>query len=171
MPDSTLTGFETRRQERVAAWGRRAVLAVLLVVVIAGLVGALGVRAATETDTGGGYSLSVDHASIARAGLDVPWEVTVRSEAGFEKTITLAVTGDYFDMYETQGFTPEPSASVRDGDTVYLEFDAPEGDTFVVDYDAYIQPSSQRGEGATVSLVDADLRPLASVDIDTFLLP
>ena len=171
MPDSTLTGFETRREERVAAWGRRAVLAVLLVVVVAGLVGVLGVRTATETDTGGGYSLSVDHASIARAGLDVPWEVTVRSETGFEKTITLAVTGDYFDMYETQGFTPEPSGSIRDGDTVYLEFDAPEGDTFVVDYDAYIQPSSQRGESATVSVVDTDLRALASVDIDTFLLP
>ena len=171
MPDSTLTGFESRRQERVAAWGRRAVLAVLAVVVLAGLSGVLGVRTTTGSDTGGGFALSVDHASVARAGLDVPWQVTVVSAGGFEKTVTLAVTGDYFDMYETQGFTPEPSASVRDGETLYLTFDAPEGDTFTVDYDAYIQPSSQRGESGTVSVVDPDLRPLASVDIDMFLLP
>ena len=171
MPESTLTGFESRRQERVAAVGRRVVLGVLLVVVVAGLLGVLGVRTTTGSETAGGYSLSVQHASVARAGLDVPWEVTVLSDDGFEKTITLAVTGDYFDIYETQGFAPEPSASVRDGETLYLEFDAPEGDTFVVDYDAYIQPSSQRGASATVSVVGTDLRPLVSVDIDTFLLP
>jgi hypothetical protein len=171
MPESTLTGFETRREERVATWGRRAVLAALVALVLAGVGGLLGVHTSTATDSGGGYSISVDHASVARAGLDVPWQVTVRSEAGFDQTVTLAVTGDYFDIYETQGFTPEPSASVRDGRTVYLEFDAPEGDTFVVDYDAYIQPASQRGEKATVAVVDADHRPLASVDIDTALLP
>jgi hypothetical protein len=171
MPDSTLIGFETRRQERTAAWGRRAVLGVLALIVFAGLIGVLGVRTTTGHASGGGFSLSVDHASVARAGLDVPWQVTVTNADGFEKTVTLAVTGDYFDMYETQGFTPEPSASVRDGETLYLTFDAPKGDTFTVDYDAYIQPSSQRGESGTVSVVDSDLRPLASVDIDTFLLP
>jgi hypothetical protein len=171
MPDSTLTGFETRRQERTAAWWRRAVLSILVVIVVAGLVGVLGVRTTTGRASGGGFALSVDHAAVARAGLDVPWQVTVESADGFEKTVTLAVTGDYFDMYETQGFTPEPSASVRDGETLYLTFDAPEGDTFTVDYDAYIQPSSQRGERGTVSVVDSELRPLASVDIDTVLLP
>jgi hypothetical protein len=171
MPDSTLTGFETPPEERVAAWGRRGVLAALLVMVVAGVSGVLGVRTSTVDDTGGGYSLSVEHATVARAGLDVPWQVTVRSKDGFEQTITLAVTGDYFDIYETQGFTPEPSASVRDRDTLYLTFDAPPSDTFVVDYDAYIQPASQRGESATVSVVDRELRPLASVDIDTYLLP
>lgn len=171
IPDSTLTGFESRRQERIALWGRRAILALLAVVVLAGASGLLGVRASTATDEGGGYTLGVEHAMTARAGLDVPWQVTVTREGGFEKTVTLAVTGDYFDIYETQGFTPEPSTSIRDARTLYLTFDAPEGETFTVDYDAYIQPSSQRGEGATVSVVDAELRRLASVDIYTFLLP
>ena len=171
IPDSTLTGFESPRQERLALGGRRSILALLLVIVLAGISGLLGVRSSTATDEGGGYELSVDHASIARAGLDVPWQVTVTHEGGFEKTITLAVTGNYFDVYETQGFTPEPSSSIRDAETLYLTFDAPQNDTFTVDYDAYIQPSSQRGRAATVSVVDADLRPLASVDIDTHLLP
>ena len=171
MPESTLTGFETPSQERAGAWGRRAVLTLLLAIVVAGASGLLGVWTSIDNDVGGGYALSVEHASIARAGLDVPWEVTVTREGGFDKTITLAVTGDYFDIYETQGFTPEPSAMVRDAETLFLTFDAPEGDTFTVDYDAYIQPASQRGERATVAVVDADMEPIASVDIDTLLLP
>lgn len=171
MPDSTLTDFQTRRQERTGVWGRRVFLALLLLIVLTGASGLLGVRSSTSTAVDDGYRLSVDHASIARAGLDVPWQVTVTHPGGFGKTITLAVTGDYFDIYETQGFTPEPSAMVRDADTVYLTFDAPEGSAFTVDYDAYIQPAGQRGHSATVSVVDARLRRLATVHIDTSLLP
>jgi hypothetical protein len=80
------------------------------------------------------------------------------------------VTGDYFDIYETQGFTPEPSEATRDGDTLYLTFAAPPGDTFVLDYDAYIQPASQIGQDGTISVVEGSER-LASVDFHTRLLP
>lgn len=171
VPDSTLTGLEERSQRPLAVWGRRGFLALLLLVVLAGLAGVLGVRSATATESRNGYTLSVEHAAVARAGLDVPWQVTVERDAGFGKTVILAVTGDYFDIYETQGFSPEPSASVRDEDLLYLTFDAPDGATFTLSYDAYIQPASQRGREATVSVVDGTLVPLVSVDIDTFLLP
>ena len=60
---------------------------------------------------------------------------------------------------------------MRDGTTLYLTFDAPDGDVMTVGYDAYIQPSSQVGRDATVSVVDADLATLVSVDIATHLLP
>ncbi len=171
VPDSTLSGLETGRQQRTGLWGRRAFLCVLLVVVLAGAAGLLGVRTTTSSASAGGYTLDVTYASTARAGLDVPWQVRIDNPDGFGKEVTVAVTGDYFDIYETQGFTPEPSTSVRDADTLYLTFDAPDGTTFKVDYDAYIQPSSQVGRDATVSVVDADLRPLVSVAIDTHLLP
>ena len=127
VPDSTLTGLETGREERSGLWGRRAFLCLLLVVVLAGVTGRLGVRTATASADSADYDLDVTYAAVARAGLDVPWQVTVTSRAGFQEEITLAVTGDYFDIYETQGFTPEPSASTRDADTLYLTFDAPEG--------------------------------------------
>ena len=171
VPDSTLSGLETGHQERYGLWGRRLFLALLLVVVLAGATGLLGVRTAVTSADGAGYSLGVTYASTARAGLDVPWQVTVTHPGGFGKEVTLAVTGDYFDIYETQGFTPEPSTSVRDATTLYLTFDAPDGDVFTVDYDAYIQPSSQVGRDATVSVVDPELQPLVSVAIDTRLLP
>ena len=117
-----------------------------------------------------GWSLSLEYAAIARAGLDVPWAVTVTRDAGFDGDVTLAVTGDYFDIYETQGFNPEPSDETRDGTTRFLTFAAPAGTTLVVSYDAYIQPSAQLGRSGTVSIVE-DGRHLAPVTFRTVLLP
>lgn len=108
---------------------------------------------------------------MARAGLDVPFAVTVSHAGGFAKTLTIAVTGAYFDIYETQGFTPEPSSEVRDGETLYLTFDSPPGDTFRFSYDAYIQPSSQQGRSGEVSLLSGDGSRLVTVPFRTRLLP
>ena len=170
VPESTIEGLETPGEGVLAVWSRRAFLTVLLVFVLAGLAGFLGVRTATERDQAAGYTLELRHAATARAGLDVPWEVTVTREGGFDKELTLAVTGDYFDIYETQGFTPEPAESTRSEDTLFLTFTAPQGDTFVLAYDAYIQPSSQVGADGTLSVLE-DGRPVASVDFDTMLWP
>lgn len=171
MPDSTLADLESTEQERGAAWGRRVVLVALLLLVLAGVAGLLGVRTATRTATGDGWSLTLEHATVARAGIDVPFQVTVHHDGGFDKTITLAVTGDYFDIYETQGFTPDAAEATRDAHTLYLTFDAPPGDTFVVSYDAYIQPASQQGRSGTVSVLGQGGTPAASIDFSTHLLP
>lgn len=170
IPSSTLEGLETDSEGRVAIWTRRGFLTLLLAFVLAGLTGLLGVRSTTASAEQQGWSLSLRHAGVARAGLDVPWQVTVRHEGGFDADVVLAVTGDYFDIYETQGFSPEPSDDTRDGTTRYLTFAAPPGDTLVVSYDGYIQPSSQAGRDGTLS-VDVNGSPVVSVDFDTFLLP
>lgn len=169
-PDSTLRGLESGARERRAAWGRRIVLAALVAVVLAGAAGLLGERTSTASVRHGSWHLEVEHAAIARAGLDVPWKVTVTHPGGFGKSLTLAVTGDYFDIYESQGFLPDPSAATRDGHTLYLTFDPPPGDTFTVSYDAYVQPASQRGRDASVAVLDRGV-PVASVHIRTRLLP
>lgn len=170
LPESTLVGLETGTRERSAAWGRRVVLAVMTAMVLAGATGLLGVRSATSTADDGTWHLSVEHPTVARAGLDVPWQATVQHSGGFGKTLTLAVTGDYFDIYETQGFHPDPSSTTRDGDTLYLTFDTPPGDIFTVSYDAYIQPASQQGRDATVAVLEHGAA-VASVHISTHLLP
>ena len=91
-----------------------AFLGVMLCLVLAGLLGLVGVRTAkTSTEREGPWSVTVEHATVARAGLDAQWEVTVTRDGGFGAELVLAVTGDYFDIFETQGFSPEPSDSTR----------------------------------------------------------
>lgn len=170
VPGSTLEDVATSEPRDAALWIRRGFLLLLATFLAVGLSGELGVRTTTTSATGGGYDLSVRHAAVARAGLDVPWQVTVRSPGGFDKTLVLAVTGNYFDIFETQGFTPEPAAWTRDGTTVYLTFDTPDADTFRLDYDAYIQPASQRGQDGTVSVVVGGV-PVVTVEFETKLWP
>ena len=121
-----------------------------------------------------GYTLSVTYATVARAGLDVPFRIEVTADDGFDAgspDITLAINAEYFRIFETQGFFPEPSGSVSTGDAVELTFDPPpSGPTFVVDYDAYIQPASQIGSDGRVELI-LDDTPITAVQFHTRLLP
>ena len=170
-PTSTLAGVATDPQSPAALWGRRGFLLALLALVIAGLLSVLGVHAVTRRADDLGWDVSLTYAGTARPGLDVPWRVTVTHPGGFGKSLTLAITGSYFDIFETQGFHPNPSEETRDSHRLFLTFTPPQqGDTFVVAYDAYIQPSSQAGASGTVAVMDAG-RPVASVPFDTRLWP
>jgi hypothetical protein len=142
----------------------------LAVVVAASLAGLLGVHTGTATAERDGYTMTLRYPTIARAGLDVEWQVTVTHPGGFGKELTLAVTGDYFDIFETQGFHPQPSDETRDAHTLYLTFTAPPGDTFVLYYDAYIQPASQQGKSARVALMSQGA-PAVWIDYRTRLVP
>ena len=171
LPESTIDDEQSSRQTRTSVMVRRGVLAFFLLILVAGAVGLLGVHSTTASSSENGWTLQLEYAEVARGGLDVPWEVTVEREGGFNGPITLALTGDYLDIYETQAFHPEPSASMRDATTLFLEFDPPpSGEVFVVAYDAYIQPGSQRGKDAAVAVVDQGVQT-ARVEFRTRLLP
>jgi hypothetical protein len=117
-----------------------------------------------------GESLDEGSHPVARAGLDTPYQVTVTHPGGFGKQLTLAITGSYFNVFETQGFHPDPADETRDGTTLYLTFAAPPGDTFVVDFDTYVQPASQQGRSATLTVIDGGAAQV-SVDYQTRLMP
>jgi hypothetical protein len=171
LPESTLTGLESRRLDVIGLWARRTFLGLLVAVLVLGLAGFLGVRSATRSASAAGWSLHLTYASVARAGLDVPWQATVRHPGGFDHTVTLALTGDYLDIYETQAFHPAPSAEWRDGRTLFLQFDAPpEAETMIVSYDAYIQPAAQQGRAGSLAVMQ-DGDPVATVTFHTRLLP
>jgi hypothetical protein len=153
-----------------AVWARRIFIVLLGFVVIAGGLGLLGGHTATATATRGGYQMSLQYPGIERAGIDTVWELTVVHPGGFSGPITISVTGDYFDLFETQGFYPTPSTTTRDAKNVYLTFTKPAGDTLVVMFDAYIQPYSVLGKGATVAVVEHGV-PVDSISYHTWLLP
>jgi hypothetical protein len=166
---STLIGLRDTETGR-ATWTRRVWIVLLAALVAVGATGFLGVHTGTVSASGGGYDLTLRYPQVARAGLDVRWQVTLRHPGGFGKSVDLLVTGDYFDIFETQGVWPEPSAETRSARYVHWTFDPPAGDTLVVDYDAYIQPASQVGRDGTVTVV-VDGSPVVSVDFATRLLP
>jgi hypothetical protein len=166
----------TLRDVRRAADGppsrpvQRIGLAVLLVIVLAGALGVFGVHSRTTSTRSGGYELSVTYPQTARAGLDVPWRTRVHHAGGFDSAITLAVSTDYWRMFETQGFFPDADSSTNDGHFVYLTFQKPRGTDFVLDYDAYIQPAAQLGKSATVKLI-VHGSVVAETTLHTWLVP
>lgn len=170
MDDSTLADVRPVGEgPRPTLW-RRLLVGLLTVIVVAGAAGLFGVRSSEATASAGGWTVSVTHASVARAGLDVPWTVTVRREGGFTGPVTLAVTADYFDIYEEQGLDPAPDTETSDGERLYWTFEPPPGDELAVDFDGYIQPSSQLGASGEVAVIDGGAE-VVSVPFRTWLVP
>ena len=117
--DSTLADVKPGDCTRTSIWGRRAGLSLLLAIVVAGAFGVFGVHSRTVTTHANGYTLEVLYPQTARAGLDVPVRFTVHHPGGFDQGITIAVSTDYFRMFETQGFYPDADRSSNDGQFVY----------------------------------------------------
>jgi hypothetical protein len=152
-------------------WARRSMLLLMLLLVVAGLLSLLGVHSWETSTEANGYRLDLVYPRLARPGLDAPWQVTVSHPGGFLKgQLTLAVSGHYFDLYESQGFRPAPTDETRDGNTYYLTFTAPPGDVFRLYFDAYIQPGSQAGRSGWVAVVDQG-HVVARTDFSTWLWP
>jgi hypothetical protein len=150
---------------------RGSAIGLLVLVVAAGATGWLGVRSATVTDTGDGYALSVEYPLVARAGLDTPWSATVESETGFDGQVTVAVTTEWFSVFENQGLSPAPATEMSDATMTYFVLEPPPaGDTLTLTYDAYVQPAAQTGSAAEVWLI-VDGRRVAAVDYRTWVLP
>lgn len=152
---------------------RRSVLVGLAAVVAAGATGLLGLRTSTRTLRGEGFTVTLRYPRVARSGLDVTWQVRVEADEPFAAgtSVELAVTATYFELFETQGFYPEPASESRDGRWRYLEFTPRTGSTeLVVDFDTYVQPAAQIGrEAALRVLVDAE--QVAELAFTTTLLP
>jgi hypothetical protein len=173
--DSTLADVNERQGSWVSHLASRLFIALLVLLCVAAGTGLLGGHTSTAAATGGGYRLSLSYPGTIRPGLDTFWELTVVHHGGFRKQVTIAVTGSYFDLFETQGFYPTPAATTRDGSYVYLRFSPPpQGDTFVVMFDSYLQPyvapSNLLGNDATVALVEHGHR-LAAIHYTTVVFP
>jgi hypothetical protein len=114
--------------------------------------------------------MQLDYPRVARAGLDVTWQLTVSREGGFDKTLVLAMNASQFDIYEHQAFYPEPDSETRTADDLILTFLAPPGDTFELSFDAYVQPSSQLGRDGSIAVVDKG-QTVAALTYSTWLAP
>jgi hypothetical protein len=89
---------------------------------------------------------------------------------GFNGPVTIATTGDYFDLFDENGLDPDPEAATTNGDLLIWEFGPPHGDVLTVTFDARLEPASHLRRSAETSvLVDRDA--VVSVRYSTVVMP
>jgi hypothetical protein len=88
------------RRLRLARAGRRLSIAALAVFVGAALFGGFGYRTGTTSATGGGYRLELRYPAVGRAGQSVQWILSIHRDGGLPKTIRLATSLGYFDVFD-----------------------------------------------------------------------
>jgi hypothetical protein len=156
-----------------AIWARRAFLTLLALLVIAALFGFLGVRARTVTAqaAGGGVTLSVHYAQIARAGLDVPFELTVHRRHGFDDDVVVAVSSSYLELFDRNAIDPEPASATATRDELILRFDPPRANTLVVSIDMQVQSGRHFGRSGSAAVLDARGHELVRTTFKTWLAP
>jgi hypothetical protein len=158
---------------RRAVWIRRGFIALLGLVVLAGLLHLLGVKSRTvdARSRDGTISLSVHYAQIARAGLDVPFRITVQRSDGFDQDVTIAVDSEYLDLFDRNSIDPEPKSATATADAVIWQFEPPPGDTLEISVDMQVQGGRHWGRTGTVALLDDSGSTLLQVQFKTWLAP
>ncbi len=157
-------------QSRRARAARRLFMVILFAFLAVGVSGGLGVRTGTVTEQGGGYELKVTYGQVSRPGLATPWSLEIRRPGGFDGPVTVSTNTRYLDLFDENGFQPEPSKTTATADTVIWEFEPPAGDTLGVSLDGRIEPGVQWGRsGETSVLVDG--KPVVTARYKTWILP
>ena len=126
----------------------------------------------TASTTERGYTLSLEYPRIARAGLDVPWELTISAPAGFDDDeAVVRVSSEYFSTFQFHGISPAPTAESTDGTYTYWTFQIPaEADEFAVSVDHAVRPRTFIGGSGTVALI-VDDQVVAPLEFTTTLIP
>lgn len=158
---------------RRARDARRVGLVVLTGFVLLGLLGVLGTRTAEVSADGGPYELTVTYPQVSRSGHAVRFEVEVRRAGGFpaDEPVRLRVLGKYYDLFDENGFSPQPDSETADDTWVVDEFAPPDGDTLLVSVDTRVEPARNRGEDGAVDVLDAGGEPVVGVRFHTYVLP
>ena len=156
---------------RRARLGRRLFVVALTVFLALGVLNVFGVRTAETSATAGGDELTVRYARVTRPGLASPWSVELRRGGGFaEETVTVSAESAYFEIFDENGFEPDPLETRTDGDRIVWTFRAPTGDTLSISLDARIEPAVQLKRARGSVAVVGPGRPL-SVAFSTFVMP
>jgi len=148
-------------------------LLVILGLVLAGLVGFLGVRTSHASASGGGISLSVEHATISRPGLATPFAMVIESTDGsaLPSMVSTRVANEYLAMFDENGLDPDPASSFQSEEWTWWDFEVPEGSSVLeVTFDARVEPGVQWGQTATAA-VEIEGQQAVAVEFATWVLP
>ncbi len=154
-------------------WWRRAFLTVVGLVVVAGLFGVFGLRSRTvqAQSRSGAVSLQVQYAQVARAGLDVPFDIEVHRRGGFDDDVVLQVSTSYLDLFDRSSIEPQPDEETSTSGSIFWTFHRPTTDTLTVSVDMQVQHGKHWGRSGAVAVLTANGRALARTTFTTWLAP
>jgi hypothetical protein len=154
-------------------WVRRAFLSLLALVVVLALFGVFGVHSRTvaASSSDGGMKIEVHYAQVARAGLAVPFSVTVTRSDGFSGDVSIGVSSSYLDLFDRNSVDPEPAGGRSNAHTTTWRFDEPHGTTFVMTIDMQVQAGQHFGRDGFVTVVDHGDGAVARATFKTWLAP
>lgn len=95
-----------------------------------------------------GAEMTVRYPTVTRPALASPFEVVIERPGGFDNDVEIAIDVNYVELWDLNGIYPSPAEERSDGDRIIWTFDAPDGTTFLVSYDARIEPGAQLEERA-----------------------
>lgn len=168
---TTIVGLPSPRRVARARAGRRVFLALIFLLVLAGLAERVGVRSATASVAGGGYKMNVTYARVTRPGLDTPFTINVHRDAKLPDELTIAVSTVYLNLFDKNGgLDPDPSDSSSDAHFVYWTFKSPPGRSMRASLDAILAMGQQWGHDGTVRLMDHQ-RVLLEARFHTWVAP
>jgi hypothetical protein len=161
-----------RARVRAARWFRRFFFVLVTAIVVAGLLGFLGIRTATVQASANGYDLKVQYPKITRPGLPASVEIEVRRAGGFRGVLTVAVSSDYLSIFDVSGMDPDAVGATTTADEVRWDLQTPlDSDVMTISVDARTESSAElRTAKGSVTVIN-DGRPVATVSLKTRVMP
>jgi hypothetical protein len=154
-------------------WVRRGFLTLLAAIVVLALLGVFGVHSRTVAadSSTGGMTIEVHYAQVARAGLAVPFTVTVTRSHGFTGDLAIGVSSSYLDLFDRNSVDPEPTGGRSNARTTTWRFDEPHSRTFVMTIDMQVQSGQHFGRSGFVTVRDHGDGTTARATFKTWLAP
>jgi hypothetical protein len=158
-----------QRFERGLRWFA---IAVVVLIVAAAMLGFFGLRLGNVAARDGNLEVDVRYARVTRAGLPTPFTIDVATRDGtaLPDRVEVALSSDYFALFDENGLDPEPVESDADAESTYFTFEPTGGhSTLAIDFDARAQTDVHRGKRAQVTVRAGDDE--ATVDFRTRVAP
>ncbi len=145
---------------------------VIGLLLLLGISGFLGIRSSTVTARSpDGWTLRVEHAQVTRAGIAVPFHVTVQHVGGFSGPVTLALSNSLPERFDFQNFYPNPGKETATASRLLYEFDPPPGNTLRISLDARTAPDQNGSTEVYHTAVLVDGQVVASVRFRMWVMP
>jgi hypothetical protein len=132
--DSTLSDVVDSDRDRPGRIGRRVILGILALFILASLADIFGLYA-TVTDSSPGYELTADFPRSTRAGMDARITVELRAVEKITGKVTVEVDHDYLDAFTSYAVSPAADGESSDGTVLVLDYDPPNETEFRLDVD------------------------------------